>query len=152
VHRCCRFITLRVFGAIISSRRWRCLNIGGVANVTWIGADKILAFDTGPGNALIDDCVKQPRLRATYDPEGALATAGTIDKKILERLLADQYFKVRPPKSLDRDHWTCDALKKLSVEDGAATLAAFTVEAVKKATGFFPGAAAAMAGVRRRAA
>jgi anhydro-N-acetylmuramic acid kinase len=113
------------------------LNIGGVANVTWIGTDKILAFDTGPGNALIDDCVQQ-KTGATYDPEGALATAGTIDKKILERLLADQYFKVRPPKSLDRDHWTCDVVKKLSVEDGAATLAAFTVEAVKKALDFFP--------------
>lgn len=113
------------------------LNIGGVANVTWIGADKIIAFDTGPGNALIDDCVQQ-KTGAAYDPEGALATAGTIDKKILETFLADQYFKVRPPKSLDRDHWTCDVVKKLSVEDGAATLAAFTVEAVKRALDFFP--------------
>jgi anhydro-N-acetylmuramic acid kinase len=113
------------------------LNIGGVANVTWVGADKILAFDTGPGNALIDDWVKSHDC-GDYDKDGMYAAKGTIDKKILEKLLADSYFGARPPKSLDRDHWNNGALKGLSCEDGAATLAAFTVEAVKKAREFFP--------------
>lgn len=113
------------------------LNVGGVANVTWIGDNKILAFDTGPGNALIDDWV-QKKTGADYDPEGALATAGRIDKDILTKLLSDKYFEALPPKSLDRDHWTCAVVNKLPVEDGAATLAAFTVEAVKRSMEFMP--------------
>lgn len=113
------------------------LNIGGVANVTWIGADKILAFDTGPGNALIDDWVKSHGC-GDYDKDGMYASKGTINKKILEKMLAHSYFDAKPPKSLDRDAWDVSALKGLSCEDGAATLAAFTVEAVKRATEFFP--------------
>ncbi|MGB4106545.1 MAG: anhydro-N-acetylmuramic acid kinase [Alphaproteobacteria bacterium] len=113
------------------------LNIGGVANVTWIGADKILAFDTGPGNALIDDWVKSHDC-GDYDKDGMYASKGTINKNILEKLLANSYFEARPPKSLDRDAWDVSALKGLSCEDGAATLAAFTVEAVKRALDFFP--------------
>jgi anhydro-N-acetylmuramic acid kinase len=113
------------------------LNIGGVANVTWIGDNKILAFDTGPGNALINDWISE-KTGADYDPDGAFASQGKIDKDVLAKLLGDKFFEARPPKSLDRDHWTCDAVKKLSVEDGAATLAAFTVEAVKKSIDHFP--------------
>lgn len=131
------------------------LNIGGVANVTWIGADKILAFDTGPGNALIDDWVKSHDC-GDYDKDGMYASKGTIDKKILEELLSDNYFLQHPPKSLDRDHFSFPPHPpaarvppspqwgegrgegSLTLEDGAATLAAFTVEAVKKALEFFP--------------
>jgi anhydro-N-acetylmuramic acid kinase len=113
------------------------LNIGGVANVTWISDDKILAFDTGPGNALIDDWVKDHG-GGDYDKDGMLASAGKIDKELLEKLLADKYFTAQPPKSLDRDHWDVEVVKKLSTPDGAATLAAFTVEAVKRAVEFFP--------------
>ncbi len=113
------------------------LNIGGVANVTWIGANKIMAFDTGPGNALIDDWVKSHDC-GDYDKDGMYASKGTINKIFLEKLLANSYFEAKPPKSLDRDAWDVSALKGLSCEDGAATLAAFTVDAVKRALDFFP--------------
>src|SRR5690606_19763681 len=66
------------------------LNIGGVANVTWIGRDEILAFDTGPGNALIDDCVKK-HTGADFDKDGKLAAAGNISAGILEEMLAHPY-------------------------------------------------------------
>jgi anhydro-N-acetylmuramic acid kinase len=78
------------------------LNIGGVANVTWIGApEEILAFDTGPGNALIDDWVRQ-RTGAAADTDGALARAGRSSTAHVARFLAS-YFDRLPPKSLDRD-------------------------------------------------
>ena len=115
------------------------LNIGGVANVTWIGErpDDILAFDTGPGNALIDDW----SLRHTgkpIDEDGALARQGTIDGPAIENFLAHPYFSRRPPKSLDRDEFAQFAPEGLSAADGAATLAAMTVAAVKRAADYFP--------------
>ena len=116
------------------------LNIGGVANVTWIGEDELLAFDTGPGNALIDDWVKSHG-GGDYDAGGALAAKGAIKKEILGQFLAHPYFETKPPKSLDRDAWDVAALKGVSLEDGAATLAAFTVESVRRGLGFFPSGA-----------
>lgn len=114
------------------------LNIGGVANVTWIGADDALvAFDTGPGNALVDDWVKA-RTGRPYDADGALARAGRVDEAVLAALLAHPYFARPAPKSLDRDELGRDGegrllWRNLSTEDGAATLAAFTVAAVAAA-------------------
>lgn len=140
------------------------LNIGGVANVTWIGpgSDEILAFDTGPGNALIDDFVSR-RTGAAYDKNGALAEKGSIQNTILhnlirgskdikekgwkwkegnnrERTSSASYFNRKPPKSLDRNEWTSalEIVSGLSTEDGAATLSAFTVEAVRRGKAFFP--------------
>src|SRR5690348_14633406 len=82
------------------------LNIGGVANVTWIGIeDAVIAFDTGPGNALIDDwCLA--RTGRPVDEGGRLAASGTVDEAHLARFLAHEFFARRPPKSLDRDEWT----------------------------------------------
>lgn len=113
------------------------LNIGGVANVTFVNGDDILAFDTGPGNALIDDWVKK-KTGSDFDAGGVLAGEGKTDKKILEQFLAHPYFKKIPPKSLDRDQWDLKLLDNLSPQDGAATLAAFTVEAVKKSLEWLP--------------
>ena len=108
------------------------VNIGGVANFTWIGADgTLLAGDTGPGNALLDDFV-HARTGAAMDKDGALAASGVADQAILARLLADPFF-VRPaPKSLDRQHFAAalNALAGLGAPDGAATLAAFTARAI----------------------
>jgi len=117
------------------------LNIGGVANVTWLGMgdDEVLAFDTGPGNALIDDWVLRHTGRP-YDADGALAAAGRADSAILNRLLAHPYFAARPPKSLDRDAWSADAGAGLSLEDGAATLADFTARSIAKALDHLPAA------------
>lgn len=115
------------------------LNIGGVANVTWIGADgELIAFDTGPGNALIDDWMRR-RAGELFDEGGRLARQGVVDMKTLEALLAHPYFLKLPPKSLDRN---CFALsgpaENLSPADGAATLTAFTAGAARLAKKHFP--------------
>jgi anhydro-N-acetylmuramic acid kinase len=106
------------------------INIGGVANVTWIGPDgDLLAFDTGPGNALLDDWVRQTA-GLSHDVNGELAARGTADSKKLEAMLRHAYFLQRPPKSLDRDAFSLEAIAGMSLEDGAATLTAFTAGAI----------------------
>jgi anhydro-N-acetylmuramic acid kinase len=116
------------------------LNIGGVANVTWIDADgSLLAFDTGPGNALIDDFMRATSGHA-MDKDGRLARAGQPDPALIAAWLADDYFRKAPPKSLDRVHFAnalADA-RTLAPADGAATLAAFTAAAVARARAHFP--------------
>ena len=108
------------------------LNIGGVANVTWLGADGgIIAFDCGPGNALIDDFV-HARTGLPYDASGTLSLSGTVDQAILAKLLDNPYFDAPPPKSLDRNAFDASVVEPLSIPDGAATLAAFTVEAAAR--------------------
>ncbi len=109
------------------------LNIGGVANVTYVPDDPgaLLACDTGPGNALLDDLMAQ-RTGAPFDAEGATALSGAPDEEILERLLAHEFFERLPPKSLDRQDFAhaLDAVAGLSLPDAAATLAHFTARAV----------------------
>ncbi|MCH8172726.1 MAG: anhydro-N-acetylmuramic acid kinase [Proteobacteria bacterium] len=116
------------------------LNIGGVANVTWVSGDRLLAFDTGPGNALLDDWVSE-RTSQLFDEGGKLAAAGELDEEILSAWINHPYFSARPPKSLDRNAFPVENLKGLSIEDGAATLTAFTVGAIIKATAYFPSTA-----------
>lgn len=115
------------------------LNIGGVANLTWIGAGTgdPVAFDTGPGNALLDEWTES-RTGARFDAAGALAGAGTVDSQVLETLLCNPYFDAPPPKSLDRIDFDLAALAGLSPADGAATLARFTCAAVARAAAFLP--------------
>ena len=114
------------------------LNIGGVSNVTWIGADgSVLAFDTGPGNALINDWIRQ-HTGEELDRDGQYAAQGMADHAVLSRLMQNPFFATRPPKSLDRDAWNVSFLKDLSLEDGAATLSAFTVGAVEQAVSHMP--------------
>lgn len=114
------------------------LNLGGVANITWIGRDGTpMAFDTGPGNALLDDWMRRLTGR-DYDSEGSLAASGTVDAGVLERLLSDPYFGRAPPKSLDRGDFGIEALLGLAAADGAATLAAFTAQSVSRAFAHLP--------------
>jgi anhydro-N-acetylmuramic acid kinase len=114
------------------------LNIGGVANVTWISPDGgAVAFDTGPGNALIDDWVRM-RTNQAMDTGGQLARHGQIDQSVLQELLKSPYFDRAYPKSLDRDAFSFGSLSGLSLEDGAATLSAFTAYAVLKAAKQLP--------------
>jgi anhydro-N-acetylmuramic acid kinase len=107
------------------------LNWGGVGNVTYLGRDgAIAAFDTGPANALIDDFLSRRR-GVSFDEGGALAASGKVDRAMVDAFLEDPYFDRPPPKSLDRNHFhaVTRAVGALSDADGAATLAAFTVEA-----------------------
>lgn len=106
------------------------LNIGGVANVTVIDGDgAVLAFDTGPGNGLIDQWVERHDL-GRFDAEGRLAASGRVDAAALARLMAHPFFAQSGPKSLDRYDFDPEPVAGLSPADGAATLAAFSAEAV----------------------
>lgn len=110
------------------------LNIGGVANVTWIGGDgELIAFDTGPGNGPLDDWIAR-HSGAAFDRDGAIARAGQVAQPVLDRLLAHSYFAKPAPKSLDRLDFAAalaaSGLENLSPADGAATLVAFTAATV----------------------
>ncbi len=108
------------------------LNLGGVANVTLFGerADP-MAFDTGPGNGMIDLLV-QARGLGRFDEGGRLAAAGRVDEAVLGGYLAYPYFAAPPPKSLDRYDFSLEPLAGLGAEDACATLVAFTAEAIAK--------------------
>lgn len=112
------------------------LNIGGVANVTFIGADgTLLACDTGPGNGPLDDWAAR-HTNQDCDRDGTLSAAGRPDRAVLARLLADPYLARPLPKSLDRLAFgatlAASGVATLSPADGAATLVAFTAEAVAR--------------------
>lgn len=117
------------------------LNLGGVGNVTWIGEDgTLLAFDTGPANALLDDWALQ-HTGKPVDVGGALAAGGHASSAALAKLKSDPYFALPAPKSLDRQHFKAladAALRGLSAADGAATLVAFTAWSAAEAERVFP--------------
>ena len=114
------------------------LNVGGVANVTWIGRDgTMIAFDTGPGNALIDDWMLR-HTGSALDPDGAIAGGGTVNEAVLHALVMHPYFAKPVPKSLDRNTFLPELAHGLSPADGAATLTAFTAEAAIKAREHMP--------------
>ena len=121
------------------------LNLGGVANVTWIGAGAqgggvedtpLLAFDTGPASALLDDWMLR-RTGAAFDRDGEMAARGTVDRGRVAAWLAHPFFRTEPPKSLDRNAFDA-AVDDLGTDDGAATLAAFTVQSVARAREWMP--------------
>ena len=128
----------RALAAALDVRPVVFVNIGGVGNVTWIGADgDMLAFDTGPGNALMDDWA----LRHTGNPcdrDGALAAAGFLDAATFRHLALNAYFEKPVPKSLDRNAFDVACLEGLSPADGMATLLHFTATSIARATGWFP--------------
>lgn len=114
------------------------LNVGGVANVTWIGSDgTLIAFDTGPGNGPLDDWIAR-RVGIAFDRDGVAARSGTVAQPVLDRLLSHAYFTKPPPKSLDRLDFAAalaaSGLEDLSPSVGAATLVAFTAGAVAAAS------------------
>ena len=113
------------------------LNIGGVANVTYVGNNEILAFDTGLGNAPIDDWAHKYTGKPV-DESGALAQRGRVIDAVLTKMLANKFFDLKPPKSLDRMDFGMDAVKTLSAEDGAATLTAFMAASIARARDHFP--------------
>jgi anhydro-N-acetylmuramic acid kinase len=123
------------------SRPLAVVNIGGVANVTWIGADgSLLAFDTGPGNALLDDWILQ-HTGAAFDQDGLLALQGVVDLAAVAQFLDHPFFVRHPPKSLDRDDFrdhVTGLVAGKTPADGAATLAALTTAAIAAAGRWFP--------------
>lgn len=117
------------------------LNLGGVGNLTWVdprvdspeNPGALLAFDTGPANAPINDLVKR-RLGQAYDVDGTLAAAGRVAQDIVDAFLQDPYFLMTPPKSLDRDDFaqSLDLVQGMSDADAVATLTALAAHAVKQ--------------------
>jgi anhydro-N-acetylmuramic acid kinase len=116
-------------------------NIGGVSNITYVDGEDMVAFDTGPGNALVDDWM-QSHTGQAFDANGATASRGHVDEGVLARLLDNPYFDRKPPKSLDRQDFSAGPAAGLSLEDGAATLTAFTARAIARSAEHLPRAAA----------
>ncbi len=134
------------------------LNIGGVANVTWIGpeypensgpengksetgdpaAGALIAFDTGPGNALIDDWIRE-KAGLDFDRNGDIARSGVLpNDDTLLTLMTDSFFEVPAPKSLDRNHFSLKRVDHLKLADGAQVLVYFTVSSIARAPAWFP--------------
>ncbi|MDP9137877.1 MAG: anhydro-N-acetylmuramic acid kinase [Pseudomonadota bacterium] len=128
----------QALAASVDERPIAFVNIGGVANVTWIGSGgRLLAFDTGPGNAPIDDWVKRHTGEA-FDRDGALARGGELAIDTWKSLATSPYFDHPPPKSLDRNDFDYRCLDGLSLADGAATLVHFTATSIARAADWFP--------------
>jgi anhydro-N-acetylmuramic acid kinase len=128
----------RALAASLPERPMAFVNIGGVANITWIGANgEMIAFDTGPGNALLNDWAMK-HLGVPQDTNGALALKGKVNDDVLDAALALSYFNRPPPKSVDRNAFEGLSLNGLSPEDGAATLVAFTKFSIMLANDWFP--------------
>lgn len=119
------------------------LNFGGVANVTWLSFEedgtgpRMIAFDTGPGNAVLDDWV-QIHTNQTFDQDGNLSARGISHGEVVMGMMSTSYFDDAPPKTLDRDDFSTQAVRGLSAEDGAATLTDFIVESIVSAQSHFP--------------
>jgi anhydro-N-acetylmuramic acid kinase len=114
------------------------VNIGGVANVTYLhGAADPVAFDTGPGNAPIDEIVRL-RLGQPCDRDGRLAGLGNVDDESVASELAHSYFRRPPPKSLDRETFAHLRLDHLSNEDAVATATAFVAASIALAREHLP--------------
>ncbi len=116
------------------------VNIGGIANLTAIppntSTDRVIAFDTGPGNMVIDQLVTRITQNGlTFDRDGAIAASGVIDAKLLAKLLRDKYFRAKPPKTAGREQYGSEFVSKLldtelSSEDLIATATALTAESI----------------------
>jgi anhydro-N-acetylmuramic acid kinase len=116
------------------------INIGGVANITHVSTDGTLtAFDTGPGNGLIDAFIEAHTGEA-MDKDGAIAARGRIHEAAFAEFLSNPYFTAPGPKSLDRWDFSLDAVRNLSLEDGAATLAGLTAKTIAMGVAALPGA------------
>ncbi|SFR80087.1 anhydro-N-acetylmuramic acid kinase [Sphingomonas jatrophae] len=132
---------LPVYHAAIAARLERplaILNLGGVGNLTFIGADGApIAFDTGPANALIDDWMMAEAGRP-FDMGGSFAGTGHVDEGVLRDMMDLPWFDLPPPKSLDRADFTAQPVRGLAPADGAATLTAFTAATVAQALTLLP--------------
>jgi anhydro-N-acetylmuramic acid kinase len=114
------------------------VNIGGVANITYIdGPDILIACDTGPGNALLDDLMFRT-MAQPFDCEGRTAAQGVVDVAWLVRAMKHPFFALPPPKSIDRNQFASLSLPPGSPADSAATLTAFTVEAIAGIVSLLP--------------
>jgi anhydro-N-acetylmuramic acid kinase len=114
------------------------VNIGGVSNITYVdGTDILIACDTGPGNALLDDFMFRVMSQG-FDCEGRLAAQGRPDEAWIARALQLPFFALPPPKSLDRNDFAALKLPEMRPNDGAATLTAFTAATIARIVPLLP--------------
>jgi anhydro-N-acetylmuramic acid kinase len=113
------------------------VNIGGVGNITYVDGDDLIACDTGPGNALLDDFMLRMS-GSGVDRDGAAAARGRVDEAWITDALALPFFAAPPPKSLDRNDFAHLQLPALSLDDGAATLTALTAASIAHVVGKLP--------------
>ena len=114
------------------------VNIGGISNITYVRkGDAPVAFDTGPGNALIDQWVDR-HAGIPFDDGGRIAAEGGVDAAIVRAYLSKPFFEKRPPKSLDRNDFTIDLAEGLELSDGARTLARVSAEAIMASVRHLP--------------
>ncbi|MBI4889242.1 MAG: anhydro-N-acetylmuramic acid kinase [Acidobacteria bacterium] len=125
------------------------LNIGGIANITWIPAaappEKVIAFDTGPGNMVVDQLITHySNGESTYDAAGAMAAEGMVHPEIVVELLTDQFFRRKPPKTAGREQYGREFVaallaRNLSPADTVATATYFTAAAIAEGITRFAG-------------
>jgi anhydro-N-acetylmuramic acid kinase len=114
------------------------VNIGGISNITYVRqGHPPIAFDTGPGNALIDQWVER-HAGIPFDDGGRIAAEGGIHSELVDAYLADPFFGKKPPKSLDRNDFDLDLVEGLELSDGARTLARVTAEAINASVRHLP--------------
>ena len=113
------------------------LNLGGVANITWCNGDEMIAFDTGPANAPVNDWIRA-HSGDEMDIDGKIAQSGKVDEDRLRQLLEHPFLTAPYPKSLDRFDFAASMADGLDLRDGAATLTAFTASSVGKALDLLP--------------
>ena len=115
------------------------VNIGGISNLTYLGNDKkIVSFDTGPGNFLMDKILQlKSKNKIQFDKDGTIAFTGSVDKNILDSYLNDPYYDSLPPKSLDVNDFNLSPVRGLSLEDSVATLSELTSMTIVNALNFF---------------
>lgn len=113
------------------------LNLGGVANISWCDGERLIAFDTGPANAPVNDWIRQHN-GADMDEDGRIAAGGRVDERRLRELLEHPYLMAPYPKSLDRFDFPAAMADGKDLADGAALLTAFSAAAVGKALDLLP--------------
>ncbi|MTI44488.1 anhydro-N-acetylmuramic acid kinase [Roseibium hamelinense] len=124
-------------GGYTADRPMCFLNIGGVSNLTFLSGDKILSFDIGPGNALLDDWLRQKGV-ASFDEDGQWSARGDVHDDRVRAALGHPFFELPGPKSLDRNAFSLELVRGLSVEDGASTLAAITTASIAASVALLP--------------
>jgi len=117
------------------------LNIGGISNLTYWDGNELIGFDTGPGNALMDDYMSNI-FKQNFDIDGSIAAKGKPIEEEIKKMLQHNFFRTPPPKSLDRQEFSLEynelVNKKYSVHDVMATLAEFTIETIVTSLKFLP--------------
>lgn len=126
------FVDVLLFGA--GKKKRVALNIGGIANITVLPGG--LAFDTGPGNMVVDQLVERmTQGKRRFDRNGAIAAKGHVNRPLLDDLLADAYYKTKPPKTAGREQYGAPFIErllatKLPMEDLIATATALTAATI----------------------